>query len=51
MYVNEWMSLECLDEGTCTESIHNLFTRSHPSEEEIRTREENRSKKLINILI
>jgi hypothetical protein len=40
MYVNEWMSLECLDEGT-SESIHNLFTHSHPSEEEIRTREDN----------
>ena len=29
-------------EGTYTQSIHNLFTRSHPSEEENRTR--NRSK-------
>jgi hypothetical protein len=26
MYVNEWMSWACLDEGTCTPSIHNLLT-------------------------
>ena len=37
MYVNEWMSQEYFDEGTDTQSIHNLFTRSHPSEEENRT--------------
>ena len=42
MDVNEWMSYECSDEGTCTQNIRNSSTRSHPSEEENRTR--NRSK-------
>ena len=32
MYVNEWISYECLDEGTCTPYIRNSSTRSHPSE-------------------
>ena len=43
MYVNEWMSYECSDEDTHTQSIHNLFTRSHPLEEEncIRNRSKN----------
>jgi hypothetical protein len=35
MYVNEWMSSECSDEGTCTQNIHNSPTHSHASEEEI----------------
>jgi hypothetical protein len=30
--------LGMLDEGTYTQNIHNLFTRSHPSEEKNRTR-------------
>jgi hypothetical protein len=34
MDVNEWMSVECSDEGTYTLNIHNSSTRSHPSEEE-----------------
>jgi hypothetical protein len=42
MDVNEWISYECSDEGTCTPNIHNSSTRSHPSEGENRTR--NRSK-------
>jgi hypothetical protein len=42
MYVNEWMSYECSDEGTYTQIIHNTSTRSHVSEGENRTR--NRSK-------
>jgi hypothetical protein len=42
MYANEWMSYECSDEGTYTQTIRNSSTRSHPSEEENRTR--NRSK-------
>jgi hypothetical protein len=42
MDVKEWMSYKCSDEGTCTQNIHNLSTRSHPSEEENRAR--NRSK-------
>ena len=32
MYVNEWMSWECLDEVTYTQSIHNLFTRGQKLE-------------------
>jgi hypothetical protein len=40
MYVNEWMSYECSNQGTYrvhTQNIHNYFTRSHASEED-RTR-------------
>jgi hypothetical protein len=44
MDVNEWMSYECSDEGTCTPNIHNPSPRSHASEGENRTR--NHSKKL-----
>jgi hypothetical protein len=36
MDVNEWMSYESSDEGTHTQNIHYLATRSHPSEEENR---------------
>jgi hypothetical protein len=35
MDVNEWISYECSDEGTCTPNIRNSSTRSHASEEEI----------------
>ena len=38
MDVNEWISYEFSDEGACTPNIHNLFTRSHQSEGENRTR-------------
>ena len=38
MDVNEWMCYECSDEGTHTQNIHNLSTRSHTSKEEYRTR-------------
>ena len=38
MDVNEWMSYECSDEGTYTQNVRNSSTRSHPSEEENRTR-------------
>ena len=38
MYVNEWISYECPDEGTRTPNIRNSSTRSHASEEENRTR-------------
>jgi hypothetical protein len=34
MHVNEWMSYECLDEGTHTQNIRYSFTHSHASEEE-----------------
>ena len=34
MDVNEWMSYECSDEGTCTQNIHYSSTRSHASEED-----------------
>jgi hypothetical protein len=43
MDVNECISYECSDEGTCTPTIHNSYTRSHASEGENRTR--NHSKK------
>ena len=42
MDVNEQMSDECSNEGTLSQTIHNSFTRSHPSEEENPTT--NRSK-------
>ena len=35
VFTVEWRSL---DEGAYTQRIHNRFTRSHPSEEENRTR-------------
>jgi hypothetical protein len=38
MDVNEWMSYECSDEGSCTQNIHNPSTRSHASEEENRNK-------------
>jgi hypothetical protein len=39
MDVNEWISYECSDEGTSVRHIiHNLFTRSHASEEVRRRR-------------
>jgi hypothetical protein len=40
MYVNEWMSYECSDEGTCIQNIHNPSTRPQASEEENRTSQE-----------
>ena len=42
MDVNEWISDEYSDEGTCTPNIRNSSTHSHASEGENRTR--NRSK-------
>ena len=42
MDVNEWISYECSDEGTCTPNIRNSFTCSHALEGGNRTR--NRSK-------
>jgi hypothetical protein len=35
MDVNEWISYECSDEGTCTPNIRNSSARSHALEEEI----------------
>jgi hypothetical protein len=32
MHVNEWITYECSDAGTCTPNIHNSSTRSHASE-------------------
>jgi hypothetical protein len=45
MDVNEWISYECSDEGTCTPNIRNSSTRSHASEGENRTR--NRTFKVV----
>jgi hypothetical protein len=42
MHVNEWISDECSDEGTCIPKIRNSSTRSHALEGENRSR--NRSK-------
>ena len=36
MYVNEWISYECSDEGPYTPNIRNSSTRSHASEGENR---------------
>jgi hypothetical protein len=36
MDVNEWMSYECSDGGTCSPNIHNSSTHSHASEGENR---------------
>jgi hypothetical protein len=35
MDVNEWISYECSDEGTCTPNIRSSSARSHALEEEI----------------
>ena len=43
MDVNEWISYECSDEGTCTPNICTSSTRSHASEGEYCSR--NHSKK------
>jgi hypothetical protein len=37
MDVNEWMSYESSDEGTCTQNINSSSTRSHASEEQNRS--------------
>jgi hypothetical protein len=39
MYVNEWMSYACSDEGTYSHNIHDSYAHSHPSEEENLTQE------------
>jgi ribonuclease PH len=38
MDVNEWISYECSDEGTCTRNIRYSSTRSHAAKGENRTR-------------
>ena len=43
MYVNEWMSYECSDEGTYTQNIYNSPTRFiHASKDENHTRNRNK---------